>query len=79
MRSCFTVGGYIFFLNCEEAKKVRIYLYTKADDPAIPLMGIRVYHNMDALLSDAKIEGKRTYVIPNGSTIIPVLEEKHHA
>lgn len=75
LRNHFTVGGYIFFLNCEQAKKIRIYLYTKATDKEIPLMGIRVYHDLDKLLADAKIGGKKTYIVPNGATVIPVLEK----
>ncbi|MCQ2566562.1 MAG: nickel-dependent lactate racemase [Clostridia bacterium] len=79
LRNHFTVGGYIFFLNCEQAKKINIYLYTKAADKEIPLMGIHVYHDMDKLLADAKISGKKTYIVPNGATVIPVLEEKENA
>lgn len=79
LRSSFTVGGYIFFLNCEQARKINIYLYTDAADKEIPLMGIHVYHDMDKLLADAKISGKKTYIVPNGATVIPVEEDKINA
>lgn len=75
LRSNFTVGGYVFFLNCEQAKQINIYLYTKASDKEIPLMGIHVYHDMAKLLADANIGGKKTFIVPNGSTVIPVLAE----
>ena len=75
LRSNFTVAGYVFFLNCEEAKKVNIYFYTEATDKEIPLMGIKVYHDIEKLLEDAAISGKKTFVVPNGSTVIPTLSE----
>lgn len=34
-------------------------------------MGIHAYSDLDELLKAAQLDGKSTYVIPNGSTVIP--------
>ena len=79
LREHFTVPGYIFFLNCEQAQRYRIYLLTSLDQETVAPMGLRAYHSMDELLAAADLEGKSIYVIPNGSTVIPAPEEDLHA
>ncbi len=76
LRNDFTIPGYIFFLNCEQARRYRVFLYSSVDPAAVAPMGLRAYSDMDALLRDAAIEGKETYIIPNGSTVIPYVDEK---
>lgn len=71
LRSNFTVGGYVFFLNCEQARKYEIYLYSDIDEEKVRPMGIHVFHDMDELLKAADIGGSSVYVIENGSTVIP--------
>ena len=71
LREHFTVAGYIFFLNCEQAQRYNILLYSSIDPKAVEPMGIRAFSNMDALLEAAQLQGKTIYVIPNGSTVIP--------
>jgi len=76
LRNDFTIPGYIFFLNCEQAQRYRIFLYSSVDPASVAPMGIRAYSDMAALLRDAAIGGKETYIIPNASTVIPYVAEK---
>ena len=39
-------------------------------------MGIRAYDDLDKLLSDAALDGKSVYIIPTGSTVLPVVENR---
>ncbi len=74
LRSEFTVGGYIFFLNCEQAARFRILMYSSIPAETVAPMGIKAYDDLDKLLEDAELDGKSIYVIPNGSTVLPVVE-----
>ena len=75
LRESFTVPGYIFFLNCEQAQRYQIYLLTSIPNQTVAPMGIHAYNNMKDLLEAAQIENDLLYVIPNGSTVIPYAEE----
>ena len=75
LRNHFTVPGYIFLLNCEQARRYRIMMLTKAPKDALAAMGIEGYTDMEELLLKADLAGKRVYVIPNGATVIPHVEE----
>lgn len=75
LRNNFTVGGYIFFLNCEQAAKYRILMYSSIDPEIVAPMGIKAYSDMDKLLEDADLDGKEIYVIPTGSTVLPEIVE----
>ena len=77
LRENFTVGGYIFFLNCEQARKVRILMYSSIPAETVAPMGIKAYDDLDRLLSDADLEGKSIYIIPTGSTVLPVVTESN--
>lgn len=71
LREEFTVAGYIFFQNCEQAQRQRILLYSSIPDACVRPMGMRSFSNMDELLKEADLDGKSIYVIPNGATVIP--------
>ena len=73
LRENFTVGGYIFFLNCEQARRFRILMYSSIPAETVAPMGIKAYSDLDALMSDANLEGKSIYVIPTGSTVLPAV------
>ena len=79
LREHFTVPGYIFFLNCEQAQRYRIFLLTRLNPETVAPMGLRAFSNLDELLAAAELEGKSLYVIPNGSTVIPDPEEEEDA
>lgn len=50
LREAFTVAGYIFFLNCEQAQRYRIFMYSSIDPQTVAPMGIHAFSDMDALL-----------------------------
>ena len=73
LREAFTVAGYVFFLNCEQAQRYNILLYSGIDPKSVAPMGIKAYSDVGELLKAANLDGKSIYVIPNGSTVIPTL------
>ena len=81
LREHFTVAGYIFFLNCEQAQRYNILLYSSIAPEDVAPMGIKAFSDVNTLLDAAQLEGKSIYVIPNGSTVIPHVKEasKHEA
>ena len=76
LREHFTVAGYIFFLNCEQAQRYNVLLYTSIDPKEVEPMGMKAFSNVDDLLEAAQLKGKSVYVIPNGSTVIPHVKEE---
>ena len=46
-------------------------MYSSIDPQTVAHMGIHAFSDMDALLKAAELDGKSTYIIPNGSTVIP--------
>ena len=77
LRNNFTVGGYIFFLNCEQAARFNILMYSSIPAETVAPMGIKAYDDLDKLMEDAHIEGKSVYIIPSGSTVLPVVTDKN--
>ena len=71
LREAFTVAGYIFFQNCEQAQRQKIFLYSSIPDEQVRPMGMRSFSDMTELLKEAKLDGKSIYVIPNGATVVP--------
>ncbi len=74
LRKGFTIPGYVFYLNCEQAQKYKIFMLTTADPEALALMGVRATADLQELLSWLDLDNKLTYIIPNGSTVIPALK-----
>ncbi len=79
LREHFTVAGYIFFLNCEQAQRYNILLYSSIDPKDVEPMGMKAFSDVDSLLAAAQLEGKSVYIIPNGSTVIPRVKEDSKA
>ncbi len=75
LRAHFTVPGYIFFLNCEQAKRYHILMLTSVPAETLAPMGIRAFQNMEDLLAAADLQGKSIYIVPNGATVIPYVEK----
>ena len=75
LRNHFTIPGYIFFLNCEQARRYNILLLTDIPAGTVAPMGMKAFHNMDELLAAANLSGKTLYVIENGATVIPYVQE----
>ena len=71
LREAFTVAGYIFFQNCEQAQRSRILLYSTIAEECVAPMGMHAFSDLNKLLKAAELDGKSIYVIPNGATVIP--------
>ena len=76
LRENFTIPGYIFYLNCEQARRYNIIMLTGVDPALVAPMGIRAFRDPAALLAQLDLEGKLVYIIPNGSTVIPRVQEE---
>lgn len=75
LRDNFTVPGYIFLLNCEQAQRYRVMMLTSIKPEIMAGMGIEAYNDIDELMKHVDFDNKTVYVIPNGSTVIPSVEE----
>ncbi|MEG0803956.1 MAG: nickel-dependent lactate racemase [Pygmaiobacter sp.] len=75
LRANFTIPGYIFFLNCEQAQRYNILILSDINPEDVAPMGMRAFRDLDALMQAVDLQGKRVYVIPNGSTVIPKMQE----
>lgn len=76
LRSEFTIPGYIFYLNCEQAARYNILMLTQASAEQLAPMGIRATSSPEELTRWLDISDKLVYLIPNGSTVIPRVSEK---
>ena len=56
LRENFTVGGYIFFLNCEQARRFNILMYSSIPAEIVKPMSIKAYDDLDKLMADADEE-----------------------
>ena len=74
LREHFTVPGYIFLLNCEQAKRYNILMLTSVPAETVAPMGLKAFSDVESLMKCAQPEGKRIYVIPNGSTVVPYVK-----
>lgn len=71
LRTAFTVAGYIFLLNTEQAGRYDIRMITSVPEKVLAPMGIKAYASAQEALEGIDFEGKVTYVIPNATTVIP--------
>ena len=78
LRAHFTVPGYIFLLNCEQAKRYNILMLTSVAPETVAPMGLKAFSDVESLMRCAQPAGKKIYVISNGSTVVPYVkgEEK---
>ena len=76
LREEFTVAGYVFFLNCEQAKRYRVMLLSGIDPAETAPMGIESFSDVSELLAAADLEGKSIAVIPNAGSVVPVVTEE---
>lgn len=76
LRERFTIPGYIFYLNCEQAQRYRIVMLSDIAKQDVAAMGMTAYDNTEDLMAALDLDGKSIYVIPNGSTVIPKLASR---
>ena len=75
LREHFTIPGYIFLLNCEQAKRYNILMLSSVAQETVAPMGLKSYQTVDVLMAAADLKDKKVYVIPNGSTVVPYVKE----
>ncbi len=75
LRENFTIPGYIFYLNCEQAKRYRIILLSTLNPEDAKAMGIEVYTDVDSILKTVDFKDKSVFVVPNASTVIPKVRD----
>ena len=73
LRGAFTVAGFIFFLNCEQARRYRVMLLSSIDPAEAAPMGIESYRDVPSLLANASLAGKSILVVPNAGSVVPVV------
>jgi nickel-dependent lactate racemase len=76
LREEFTVAGYVFFLNCEQARRYRVMLLSGIDPSETAPMRIESFSDVADLLAAADLEGKSIMVIPNAGSVVPVVEKE---
>ena len=74
LREEFTVAGYIFFLNCEQARRYRVMLFSGINPLDTAPMGIESFSDVSELLAAAHLEGKSIAVIHNAGSVVPVVQ-----
>lgn len=73
LRADFTIGGYIFYLTCEQLHKAsHVYTLTELDPELVAPMGIEASDNLENLLSKMDFTGKRVYLLPYAGSIVPM-------
>lgn len=75
LRENFNIPGYVFYQNCEIAKRVNLVLLSSIDKEKLAPMGITSYNDVNSLLSDIDFKDKTLYIIKKGGTVIPSLEK----
>lgn len=71
LRAAFTIPGYIFYLNCEQAARYHIRMLTRIPPETLAPMGIEAVSDPAALLDGIELAGKTVYLIKSGATVIP--------
>ncbi len=74
LREHFTIPGYIFLLNCEQAQRYNIMMLSSVSPETVAPMGLQAYGTVEELLAAADLKDKSIYVIPNGSTVVPYVK-----
>lgn len=74
-RADFTIGGYIFYLTCEQVRKAsHVYTLTELDPELVAPMGIEAGTDLQALLGKIDFAGKDVYLLPYAGSVVPMPE-----
>ena len=74
LRKNFNIPGYVFYQNCEIAKRVNLVLLSSIDKKKLAPMGISTYSTAKELLENVNFKDKTVYVIKKGGTVIPAVD-----
>ena len=75
LRADFTIGGYIFYLTCEQLHLAsHVYTLTKLSDELLRPMGIDASRDLSELMAKIDFTGKSVYVLPYAGSVVPMPE-----
>lgn len=73
LRADFTIGGYIFYLTCEQLHLAsHVYTLTELDAELIRPMGIEASPDLSALMGNIDFTGKSVYILPLAGSVVPI-------
>ena len=75
LRADFTIGGYIFYLTCEQLHLAsHVYTLTELDAELVQPMGIEASNELSQLLQKIDFTGKSVYVLPFAGSVVPIIQ-----
>lgn len=76
LRENFNIPGYVFFQNCEMAKKYNLVLLSKIPQQLLEPLNIKTFSKVESLMEYLDIKDEEIYIIKKGGTVIPKVKEK---
>lgn len=75
LRADFTIGGYIFYLTCEQLHLAsHVYTLTELSAELVRPMGIDASRDLSELMAKIDFTGKSVYVLPYAGSVVPMPE-----
>lgn len=75
LRADFTIGGYIFYLTCEQLHLAsHVYTLTELSDELVRPMGMEASRDLSELMAKIDFTGKSVYVLPYAGSVVPMPE-----
>ena len=75
LRADFTIGGYIFYLTCEQLHLAsHVYTLTELDAELVRPMGIEAANELSQLLGKIDFTGKSVYLLPFAGSVVPIIQ-----
>lgn len=75
LRADFTIGGYIFYLTCEQLHLAsHVYTLTELSAELVRPMGIKASRDLSELMAKIDFTGKSVYVLPYAGSVVPMPE-----
>ena len=75
LRADFTIGGYIFYLTCEQLHLAsHVYTLTELDAELVRPMGIEASNELSQLLEKIDFTGKSVYLLPFAGSVVPIIQ-----
>ena len=75
LRADFTIGGYIFYLTCEQLHLAsHVYTLTELDAELVRPMGIEAANELSQLLEKIDFTGKSVYLLPFAGSVVPIIQ-----
>ena len=73
LRAHFTIAGYIFYVCCEIAAHTELKMLSSIPAETLAPMRIHGYADVAALQAELDFAGRTVYVMPHGSSTVPML------